>query len=114
MAVSVSASSFVPVPGLRRLRARRALVVSAGGVRSGIQGLYLGVSGDEWEILSSALLPYPQKVLELIDRLSETQDPVALSDIGWLDYKVTMLFLIARGRLSPARRRRLGSRTTLS
>ena len=82
-----------PIPALRRLKARRALVVSAGGVRSGIQALYLRLAGDDWEIISSAFLPYPQKVLELIARLSETQDPVALSDIGWLDYKVTMLFL---------------------
>jgi anhydro-N-acetylmuramic acid kinase len=62
-------------------------------VRSGIQALYLGFAGDGWEIFSSAFLPYPQKVLDLIARLSETQEPVALSDVGWLDYKVTTLFI---------------------
>ncbi|MDR2577861.1 MAG: anhydro-N-acetylmuramic acid kinase [Chitinispirillales bacterium] len=78
---------------LKQLKKRRAVIVSAGGLRSGIQTLYLGFSNDGWEIYSKAFLPYPQKVTELIVRLSETQDPVALSDVGWLDYKVTMLFV---------------------
>jgi len=96
-------ATAVPIPALRRLKARRALVVSAGGVRSGIQVLYLGFTGDEWEIFSSAFLPYPQRVLDLIVRLGETHDPVALSDIGWLDYKVTMLFMdSARAALAGA------------
>jgi anhydro-N-acetylmuramic acid kinase len=78
---------------LKGLKTRRALIISAGGLQSGIQALYLGMGGDGWEIYSKAFLPYPQKVAELIVRLSETQDPVALSDIGWLDYKITTLFL---------------------
>jgi len=78
---------------IKLLKKRRALVISAGGIQSGIQVLYLGFENDDWEIYSKALLPYPQKVGELIVRLSETQEPVALSDIGWLDYKMTTLFL---------------------
>ncbi|MCL2182230.1 MAG: anhydro-N-acetylmuramic acid kinase [Chitinispirillia bacterium] len=80
---------------LRGLKKRRALVISAGGIRSGIQVLYVGYEGDEWEIFSTAYLPWPQRVGDLIARLNETEDPVALSDFAWLDYKVTMLFLDA-------------------
>jgi anhydro-N-acetylmuramic acid kinase len=54
--------------------------------------LYLGYAGDDWEVFSTSYLPWPQKVGDLIVRISETQDPVALADFGWLDYKVTMLF----------------------
>jgi len=78
---------------IKQLKTRRALVISAGGMQSGIQVLYLGFENDDWELYSKALLPYPQKVGELIVRLSETQEPVALSEIGWLDYKMTTLFL---------------------
>jgi len=89
--------------GLKGLKKRRALVISAGGIRSGIQVLYLGYAADDWEVFSTAYLPWPQKVGDLIERLSETQDPVALSDFGWLDYKVTMLFLeAAKAALSAA------------
>ncbi|MDR0307469.1 MAG: anhydro-N-acetylmuramic acid kinase [Chitinispirillales bacterium] len=78
---------------LKLLKSRRALVISAGGLQSGIQVLYLGIKDENWEIFSKSFLPYPQKVANLIERLNETQDPVKLSDLGWLDYKLTMLFL---------------------
>jgi 1,6-anhydro-N-acetylmuramate kinase len=81
------------VSKLRRLKSRRVAVISAGGLQSGIQTLYLGFTGDDWEVFSTAYLPYPQRVAELITRLSETQGPLALSELGWLDYKVSMLFL---------------------
>ena len=86
-------STASAVSKLRRLKSRRAVVISAGGLRSGIQTLYLGFAGDDWEVFSTAYLPYPQRVAELIARLGETQGPLALSELGWLDYKVTMLFL---------------------
>jgi anhydro-N-acetylmuramic acid kinase len=89
------------VSKLRGLKSRRVVVISAGGLQSGIQALCLGITGDDWEVFSTAYLPYPQRVAELITRLSETQEPVALSELGWLDYKVTMLFLeSARNALS--------------
>ena len=78
---------------IKLLKKRRVLVISAGGIQSGIHVLYAGFENGGWEIYSKALLPYPQKVSELIVRLSETQEPVALSEIGWLDYKMTTLFL---------------------
>jgi len=85
-------SSAVPSK-LKLLKNRRVLVISAGAVQSGIQVLYLGIKGESWEIFSKSFLPYHQKIAGLIKQLNETQDPVRLSDIGWLDYKVTMLFL---------------------
>jgi anhydro-N-acetylmuramic acid kinase len=92
MPMNVAASAPV-VSKLRRMKSRRVVVISAGGLQSGIQTLYLGFTGDDWEVFSTAYLPYPQRVAELITRLSETQEPVALSELGWLDYKITMLFL---------------------
>jgi len=86
-------ASAPAVSKLRRLKSRRVVVISAGGLQSGIQTLYLGFTGDDWEVFSTAYLPYPQRVAELITRLSETQGPLALSELGWLDYKVSMLFL---------------------
>jgi anhydro-N-acetylmuramic acid kinase len=81
------------VSKLKALKRRRVLIISGGGLQSGIQVLYLDIENENWEIISKAFLPYPQKVAELIVRLGETQEPVALSDFGWLDYKVTMLLL---------------------
>jgi anhydro-N-acetylmuramic acid kinase len=75
------------------MKKRRFLVISGGGLQSGIQVLYVGIENDNWEVISKAFLPYPQKFVELIVRLGETEDPVALSDFGWLDYKATTLFL---------------------
>jgi len=81
------------VSKLRRLKCRRVVVISAGGLQSGIQALYLGLTGDDWEIFSKTHLPYPQRVAELITRLGEARKPVTLPELAWLDYKVTMLFL---------------------
>ena len=78
---------------LKLLKKRRILVISAGGIQSGIQALYIGTKDEEWEIFSKSFFPYPQKVANLIEQLNETQDPVKLCDLGWLDYKITMLFL---------------------
>ncbi len=100
MPLRIAASA---VSTFRRLKSRRAVVISAGGLRSGIQALYLGFTGGDWEVFSTAYLPYPRRVEELITRLSETQEPQALSELGWLDYKVTMLFLeSAKNALSGA------------
>jgi len=81
------------VSKLRRLKSRRVVVISAGGLQSGIQTLYLGFTGDDWEVFSTAHLPYPQRVAEIITRLNEAREPATLSELSWLDYKVTMLFL---------------------
>ena len=81
------------VSKLKLLKRRRILVISAGGIQSGVQALYIGTKDDEWEVFSKAFIPYPQKVASLIEQLNETQDPVKLCDLGWLDYKVTTLFL---------------------
>lgn len=90
-------------PKLKGAKKRRLLVISAGGIQSGIQVLFIGVDGEKWEIFSKAFLPYPQKVGSLIEQLNETQDPVKLSDLGWLEYKVTMLFVeCARTALAQA------------
>ncbi|MFP4243413.1 MAG: hypothetical protein ACLFTW_15705, partial [Chitinispirillaceae bacterium] len=90
-------------PKLKGNKKRRMLVISAGGIQSGIQVLYLGLEGEKWEIFSKAFLPYPRKVGSLIEKLNETQDPVKLSELGWLEYKVTMLFVdCARTALAQA------------
>ncbi|MDG5815331.1 anhydro-N-acetylmuramic acid kinase [Chitinispirillales bacterium ANBcel5] len=78
---------------LKRDRKRRILVLSAGGIQSGIQALYIGMNNGDWSILSNVFSPYPKKVRELIEQLNETQKPVKLSELGWLEYKISMLFL---------------------
>ncbi len=88
---------------LKNLKKRRMLVISAGGIQSGIQVLFLGLQGSKWEIFSKSFLPYPQKVGSLIEQLNENQQPIKLSDLGWLEYKITMLLLeCARTALAQA------------
>lgn len=74
----------------RKNRQRRILVISAGGETSGIQGLYFLSSGDSWEIISHASVPYPSKIGSLIETCK--RQAVTSADLAWLDYKVTLLF----------------------
>lgn len=79
---------------LKKIKKRRILVISAGGVQSGVQALYIGIEDDEnWNTYAKAFIPYPQKMGLLIEQLNETQDPLKLSELAWLEYKTTMLFL---------------------
>ncbi|KMQ50315.1 Anhydro-N-acetylmuramic acid kinase [Chitinispirillum alkaliphilum] len=78
---------------LKRKKNRRILIISAGGIQSGIQALYIGTENGSWNIHSKAFIPYPKKVGTLIGKLIETQDPITPSELAWLEYKTTMLFL---------------------
>ena len=73
----------------RKNKQRRILVISAGGETSGIQGLYFLSLNDTWEIVSHTIVPYPQKIGNLIE--SSRRQPVAAADLAWLDCKITLL-----------------------
>lgn len=80
--------------GLKKLKKRRIFIISAGGLQGGLQGLYMAVSGGDWEIISHAFLPFPRKIGELFIRLSTGRNlDGALSDLAWLDYRVSQLFV---------------------
>jgi anhydro-N-acetylmuramic acid kinase len=87
------ASSFERL--YRKNRQRRILVISAGGETSGIQGLYFLCSGDSWEIISNASVPYPSKIGSLIETCK--RQAVTSADLALLDYKVTLLFAECAG-----------------
>lgn len=88
---------------IRKIKKKRILVISASGIQGGIQSTYLGVSGSAWEIISHTFMPYPQKVASLIENLSGSDKSINLSEFGWLDYKLSGLFVeCARTALAQA------------
>ena len=69
------------------------LVISAGGLKGGLQCLYLAATNDSWEIVSHAFVPYPQKIVQLLEQItSGTSLQIAASDLAWLDNKLSMLY----------------------
>ncbi len=79
---------------LRKTKKLRMLILSAGGPQSGIQGMYIGVHGDSWDMLSHAVLQYPGPVEQLIQTITLTPGAaVEIEKLAWLDRKVSFLFL---------------------
>jgi anhydro-N-acetylmuramic acid kinase len=77
---------------LKKTKKRRILVISAGGVQGGIQAIYFGLK-ETWEIYSSVFMPYPQKVSSIIEKFIDVNiENPPLADLGWLDYKITLLY----------------------
>ncbi len=79
-----------PLSKLKKVKKRRVLIISGGGVQSGIQCLYLKFNGN-WDILASSFSPYPQKVSDFIEFCAKQDGSFKLSDLSWLDYKVSTL-----------------------
>jgi len=75
----------------KKLKQRRLLVISAGGEQSGIQGLYFYQREDSWEIISSAIVPYPPRIGNLLE--IKGQSAVTTDDLSWFEYKITLLFV---------------------
>ena len=79
---------------LKKNKKRNIIVVSAGGVMGGLQCLYITTIGDQWEIIAHAYTPYPQKIAEeLISFQRIISGRSLLSTLGWLDYKLSYLFV---------------------
>ena len=77
----------------RKIKKRRILVISAGGLKGGLQCLYFTVSGEAWEIIAHAYIPYPQKIAALLDQISDTLFPaVSAADLAFLDYRLSTLY----------------------
>jgi anhydro-N-acetylmuramic acid kinase len=78
---------------IKKIKKRRIIVISAGGPQSGIQCIYFSASGT-WEVLSHAMMHYPQKVACLIEKLSSgITDQCKPSDYAWLDFKISQLMV---------------------
>ena len=76
----------------KKLKQRKILVISAGGELSGIQALYFIAYNDvSWEIISNAFVPYPARIGALIE--SSRRQGITMADFGWLDYRVSLLFV---------------------
>jgi anhydro-N-acetylmuramic acid kinase len=77
----------------RKTKLRKILVVSAGGEQSGIQCLYFISNNSAWEIITHSVIPYPERIGALIE--SARYHGITLQDLGWLDYKISLLFIEA-------------------
>jgi len=91
------------IPGfLKKVKKRRILVISAGGVDGGIQCLYFSISGDTWEIISHTSTPYPQKIATSFSTIfSSTPPATTLQELSSLDLMVSSLFTeVAKTTLS--------------
>jgi anhydro-N-acetylmuramic acid kinase len=83
-----------PMAKIRKIRKKRFLILSAGGPQSGIQGIYIGVEGDFWELITHANLPYPDAVEQLVEEATQSAGArFELKRIAWLDQRMSFLFL---------------------
>ncbi|MCU0609395.1 MAG: anhydro-N-acetylmuramic acid kinase, partial [Chitinispirillaceae bacterium] len=70
---------------------RNVLVISAGGETSSIQCLYFTCHNDIWEVISSAIIPYPDRIGRLIENCRNQN--ITIDEVAWLDYKISLLFV---------------------
>lgn len=81
--------TITSVAKLKKNKKRRIAVISAGGFQSGIQCIYFSAES-AWEILAHSKIPYPQKVASILEKcISGPKDQFKISDLAWLDLKVT-------------------------
>lgn len=79
---------------LKKNKKRNIVVVSAGGQLGGLQCLYVTTTNDHWEIIAHAYTPYPQKIAEELTSFQRIKSGQSLlSILGWLDYKLSCLFV---------------------
>lgn len=77
---------------LKKIKKRRILVISASGVKGGIQSLYIHTT-NPWEILSHAFVPYIKKIDDIIGKYSEPDVSISPSEQSLLDYKLSLQFV---------------------
>lgn len=79
---------------LKKNKKRNIIVLSAGGQLGGLQCLYTAITGDQWEIIGHTYTPYSQKIAEELTSFQRiTSGRNILSTLGWLDYKLSCLFV---------------------
>jgi hypothetical protein len=81
-----------PLSKLKKVKKRRVLVISGGGVQSGIQCLYLKFNGD-WDLLASSFSPYPQKISDFFELVPKGGWIFQNLRSSWFDYKKFQHFL---------------------
>ncbi len=79
---------------LRRLRRRNFLVISAAGLHSGLQFLYLQIKKNSWSVVEYQVSPYLQKIRSQVsDLLDKASNENAIKDIAWLDRQLSLFYL---------------------
>jgi anhydro-N-acetylmuramic acid kinase len=76
---------------IKKQKLRRILVLSAGGLYSGIQGIYLENEGDNWTIGAHSFVPYPQPVNDALARLSNPAQSIMPAESALLDRRISLL-----------------------
>ncbi|HEX3018811.1 MAG TPA: anhydro-N-acetylmuramic acid kinase [Chitinispirillaceae bacterium] len=79
-----------PLSKLKKIKKRRALVISGSGVQNGIQCLYINFNGN-FDLLANTISPYPQKVADFLELYTKQEESFKLADLAWLDYKISTL-----------------------
>jgi anhydro-N-acetylmuramic acid kinase len=78
------------MPHLRKLKARRILVLSAAAPCSGMQCIYLECIKDDWHILSYLTVPYPPAIRSVIEPIIYGEQRTSdLDTIAALDQRLT-------------------------
>ena len=78
---------------LKKIKKRRILVISAGGLQGGLQCCYISTINGSWEIIAHSFVPYPKKIASFLQNYAMNK-PVQLtpSSMAWLDYKLSLLY----------------------
>ena len=77
----------------KKIKKRRILVLSGGGLKGGLQCLYLLATGEAWEIIAHAFIPYPQKISALLDTLNKTSgNALPAADLAHIDYRMSLFY----------------------
>ena len=76
----------------KKIKKRRVLIISAGGLQGGLQCCYIAATIDTWEIITHSFIPYPQKIAQLLEQTSiDSSLSVTFDDLAWLDYRLSLL-----------------------
>ncbi len=79
------------VEKLSKKKRHKLLILVASNIHAGIQCLYIEAQESGWTIIGNQLVPYPQKICDLISQCSQQENPsLNLNDFAQLDYLMTM------------------------
>lgn len=81
-----------PLKKISKAKHRKLIVLSAGSILSGIQGIYIEISNESFQVIAHTFVPYPEKTRSIILSIGSGNGPAALpAEIARLDRLITLL-----------------------